>query len=305
MPRRWSALELETLEEFEERILAIRRDDGPRFGRCPRRHAWPSACFGAPGFRTFMYGLGLYAVLTLATAATENIHLVPSVLMLGALSVPVTFVVYVFERLPRWRRAPAVARDLLRGRRPWRHRRSGGPRYETLADLGGAADVSLWVLSRKASSSRSRWCCSSGGASSTRPPASSSASPPGMGFASFESMGYGLAQLIQLAWRARAHRGSLATRRGLASPAGHAAWTGLVCAALWQARARGPRPRAWAPVAAAFGLAVPAAHAVGRSPTRPASAPRFAAVSIALLNRPPLPSADSVRATATSTRSTG
>ena len=35
--------------------------------------------------RTLAYGLGLYAVVTVATVATENLHLVPSVLMLGAL----------------------------------------------------------------------------------------------------------------------------------------------------------------------------------------------------------------------------
>ena len=41
------------------------------------------------------------------------------------------------------------------------------------------------------------------------------------------------------------------------SPAGHAAWTGLICAALWRARARGT----WAIVPLAFVVAV-ALHAL-------------------------------------------
>jgi RsiW-degrading membrane proteinase PrsW (M82 family) len=53
------------------------------------RHSW---------LQTFASGLVLYAVVTAATAATGNVRLVPSVLLLGALLVPVTFVVYIFER---------------------------------------------------------------------------------------------------------------------------------------------------------------------------------------------------------------
>jgi RsiW-degrading membrane proteinase PrsW (M82 family) len=56
-----------------------------------------------------------------------------------------------------------------------------------------------------------------------------------MGFAALETMGYGFISLLQT-------RGNLAVldevllARGLTSPAGHAAWTGLVCAVLWRER---------------------------------------------------------------------
>jgi RsiW-degrading membrane proteinase PrsW (M82 family) len=76
-----------------------------------------------------------------------------------------------------------------------------------------------------------------------------------MGFASFESMGYGLAELIDSRGELGATEVVLAIR-GVLSPAGHAAWTGLVCAALWQARARRPGAGWWRPVAAAFCAAV-------------------------------------------------
>ena len=57
----------------------------------------------------------------------------------------------------------------------------------------------------------------------------------GMGFAALETMGYGLVALIQ-------SQGSVGVLeqvlliRGLLSPAGHAAWTGLVCAVVWRER---------------------------------------------------------------------
>lgn len=59
----------------------------------------------------------------------------------------------------------------------------------------------------------------------------------GMGFAAFETMGYGLVALIN-------SQGNVGTLeevlliRGLWSPFGHAAWTGIVCATLWHQRER-------------------------------------------------------------------
>jgi protease PrsW len=44
--------------------------------------------------------------------------------------------------------------------------------------------------------------------------------------------------------------------RGLTSPAGHAAWTGLVCAVLWRERAKAGRPVLNGKVVGAFATAV-------------------------------------------------
>jgi len=63
----------------------------------------------------------------------------------------------------------------------------------------------------------------------------------GMGFAALETMGYGLVSFMQ-------SRGDILILqqvlliRGLLSPAGHAAWTGFVCAVLWRERERLPCP---------------------------------------------------------------
>ncbi len=59
----------------------------------------------------------------------------------------------------------------------------------------------------------------------------------GMGFAALETMGYGLVGFIQ-------SHGDVTTLeqvlvlRGFLSPAGHAAWTGFLCAVLWRERER-------------------------------------------------------------------
>ena len=56
-----------------------------------------------------------------------------------------------------------------------------------------------------------------------------------MGFAALETMGYGLVALLQSNGNIGIMEEVL-LMRGLLSPLGHAAWTGLVCAALWRGR---------------------------------------------------------------------
>lgn len=59
----------------------------------------------------------------------------------------------------------------------------------------------------------------------------------GMGFAALETMGYGLVALVNSQGDITALEETLLIR-GLLSPVGHAAWTGLVCAVLWRQRER-------------------------------------------------------------------
>ncbi len=59
----------------------------------------------------------------------------------------------------------------------------------------------------------------------------------GMGFAALETVGYGFTAYLQ----SHGNVGTLEQTlliRGLFSPAGHAAWTGLFCAVLWRERNR-------------------------------------------------------------------
>jgi len=81
----------------------------------------------------------------------------------------------------------------------------------------------------------------------------------GMSFAALETMGYGLVALA-------ASQGDLTTLRetilvrGLLSPAGHAAWTGLIAATLWRERERTGSPFTW--VAVAFFVLAAALHSL-------------------------------------------
>lgn len=59
----------------------------------------------------------------------------------------------------------------------------------------------------------------------------------GMGFAALETVGYGFTAFLQSHGNVGAVE-QLLIIRGLLSPAGHAAWTGLVCSVLWRERNR-------------------------------------------------------------------
>lgn len=79
----------------------------------------------------------------------------------------------------------------------------------------------------------------------------------GMAFAALETMGYELITLVS-------SRGDLNTLdqtiliRGLLSPAGHAAWTGIITATLWRERAR--TGKVFSPVVLVFFLLAAALH---------------------------------------------
>ena len=53
-------------------------------------------------FQIFAGGLVLLYLLEKTLLATQSLNYVPSVLLLGAFLVPVTFVTYLYERLPQW-----------------------------------------------------------------------------------------------------------------------------------------------------------------------------------------------------------
>jgi len=59
----------------------------------------------------------------------------------------------------------------------------------------------------------------------------------GMGFAALETMGYGLVAFVQSDNSIQTLQDVLLIR-GFLSPAGHAAWTGFVCATIWRERER-------------------------------------------------------------------
>ena len=185
-----------------------------------------------PWLQILVAGLILYVAMQRVLVTTGNLNLLPGVICLGAFLGPVTFVAYVYERA-REVPVPTLLWSFLVGG-VLGVSAAGLIEYQTLVEyhalptvaIGLAEETSklivplflfiLWRYRREADG------LLFGVAS-------------GMGFAAFETMGYGLTTLIASGGRIDALEHVLLLRNVL-SPAGHAAWTGLLCAALWRAR---------------------------------------------------------------------
>jgi RsiW-degrading membrane proteinase PrsW (M82 family) len=224
--------------------------------------------------QTLLGGLALWAILDWATLESRNINLVPSLLLLGASLGPVTFVMYVYERVRdvSW---PSLLQCFVVGGALGVAAASVAE-YRTIVELGALPTTAIGLIEETCKlivpgaiffAARYRREADGllfGVAS-------------GMGFAAFESMGYGLTALLSSGGHIGTVEEVLFTRTVL-SPAGHAAWTGIICAALWRARERGT----WAMVPVAYIVAV-ALHAFWDSVTSDYALVAIAAISYGLL----------------------
>jgi protease PrsW len=208
----------------------------------------PAMTLRTTWLRTLLGGAALYALVTVAARSTDNIHLLPVVLLLGSLLVPVTFVIYLFERLSVQPAAlPAAAVCFAAGG-------SVGVaaaailEYQTLRDLGTLPMLAVGVIEESVKLAVPLWLLARGRFRAPRDGLLFGVAS-GMGFAALETMGYGLVALIQSQGRIGPAE-DLLLIRALMAPVGHAAWTGLVCAMLWR------RPLSWPAIAAAFTAAV-------------------------------------------------
>ena len=190
-------------------------------------------------FQVFCGGLALFIGAEETLRITGNLNLVATVMLLGAFLVPVTYVTYFTSKESALDKGAhvlplaVVANCFLVGGATGIIA-AGLVEYGTLREanvLGligvGAIEetakliipVALYVASRYRSEADGLLL----------------GVAAGMGFAALETMGYGVTALI------RSH-GNVSTLeqvllvRGLVSPVGHAAWTGLVCSALWRTR---------------------------------------------------------------------
>lgn len=173
---------------------------------------------------------------------TGNLNLIPTVILVGAFVVPITFVSYFFSAERRMDRnihgdisLPLVTTCFFVGGAIGVVA-AGVLEYSALSAMSvrtlfGVAiieeaaklivPISVFLLSRY----RSQVDGLLFGVAS------------GMGFAALETMGYGMVAFI----RSQGDVGVLQEVlliRGLVSPLGHAAWTGLVCSVLWGTRQR-------------------------------------------------------------------
>jgi RsiW-degrading membrane proteinase PrsW (M82 family) len=193
----------------------------------------------------FVGGAALFFATEQVLKFTGNPNFFPTVILLGAFVVPVAFVAYFYgqERVmdkEMHREAPLVLVSLtilLGGTLGLIV--AGLIEYGTLKNLTipglfavGLIEEAAKLLFPLAIYLRGRYRSEADGLLF--------GIASGMGFAALETMGYGLVALIQSQGNVGILEEVLLIR-GLLSPVGHAAWTGLICAVLWRGRKRSGR----------------------------------------------------------------
>jgi RsiW-degrading membrane proteinase PrsW (M82 family) len=225
-------------------------------------------------------GILLYAVAANALAATGNPLYVPSLLVLGSAIVPATFATLLVETQPGVRvTVPALVAAAVVGGVIGTVV-AGRLEFDTVHRLGTLPLLGIGIIEE--------------GAKLLLPAAVLLLVPGlraadglvlgvtvGMGFAALETLGYAFVALLTDGGRIGPVQ-HLLLFRGVASPAGHAAWTGLACAALFTAHAARPRLRAWLRFGSVFALAV-VLHALWDGTSSPVGYAALAAVSLTLL----------------------
>jgi RsiW-degrading membrane proteinase PrsW (M82 family) len=187
-------------------------------------------------FQVFGGGLLLFIATEEAFRITGNPNFFPTVILLGALLVPVSFVAYVYERVPAKEISlPCILICFLGGGAVGLIA-AGLLEFESIQNMGipallvvGLVEESAKLVFPMVQYVRGKYRSEADGVLF--------GVAAGMGFAALETMGYGLVTLIQSGGSVGALEQVLLIR-GLLSPAGHAAWTGLVCAVIWRERER-------------------------------------------------------------------
>jgi RsiW-degrading membrane proteinase PrsW (M82 family) len=182
----------------------------------------------------FVSGLLLLLLVERTLVATDNVNYFPSAILLGAFLVPVTFTTYLYERLPEWDvPLPPMAICFIWGG-VLGTVVAGTLEYDVIQSLGFLPKLGIGLIEEGAKLILpfvfyflGRYRSEAAGIVLGVATA--------MGFAALETMGYGFSSLLL-------SKGNLGVLdevllvRGLMSPAGHAAWTGLVCTVLWRER---------------------------------------------------------------------
>ena len=209
-----------------------------------RRWAWVAV---------FAVGLAMYVAVLATLDGTRNPNYLPSLILLGSVLIPVTFLTFVSGRRGQWQ-LPALtlgSAALLGG--VVGIVSAGAIEYNTIRHLGVLPALGIGLIEETAKLivpvAMLVWFAARGRA--IRPADGLVVGVAvGMGFAALETMGYAFTALIA----SNGNLGAVETTlllRGLLSPAGHMAWTALVCGSLWRFAAK-PTPRT--------GLAVPATY---------------------------------------------
>ncbi|HET6294978.1 MAG TPA: PrsW family glutamic-type intramembrane protease [Kribbella sp.] len=182
----------------------------------------------------FVIGAGLYLAVLAVLTDTGNPNLFPTLILLGALVVPLTFVTFAAGRSGAWLiDGPTLGGSLVFGGVVGVVV-AGLLEYDAMRRLGALPMVGVGLIEEAAKLVvpvvlvlffRHRYRSIAGGIVI--------GVAVGTGFAVLETMGYAFVALLESGGNVGAAEQTLFIR-GLLSPAGHAAWTGLSCWGLWR-----------------------------------------------------------------------
>ncbi|SHM87777.1 PrsW family intramembrane metalloprotease [Cryptosporangium aurantiacum] len=199
-------------------------------------------------------GLALFYAVRRATLDTGNPNLIPSLILLGAAVVPMTFVAFLAgRRIVYAVTGGTLALTALIGG-VIGVVTAGVLEYDTLHDLGVLPMVAVGLIEESAKLLVPLLLVF---LLKPRRPADGLliGVASGAGFATLETMGYAFVELI----RSNGNIGAVDDvlfLRGVLSPAAHMAWTGLTAAALWYAAEHRWHAAALARFAGVFAVAV-------------------------------------------------
>jgi protease PrsW len=191
---------------------------------------------GRPWLRMFLGGLGLWVAAVAVTFVTQNVNLVPTIILLGSFLVPVTFVVYAFGRADQILTAQRILTAFIYGgvlgvlgasvleaeflRQP------SIPSYLGVGLIEEAVKLAaLWLLARRLPHYTMRDGIVLG-------------ATVGFGFAALESAGYAFDALFTSGGPSLRNLVETELLRGILTPVGHGLWTAILGGALFAAAAR-------------------------------------------------------------------
>ena len=187
-------------------------------------------------FQIFIVGLVLLFLVERALVGTQDPIYISSVILLGSFLVPVTFVTYLYGRLPDWDvPLPALAACFVWGGTLGTVL-AGTLEYDLVRRMGVVPLLGIGLIEESAKLVFPLIFYFLGRYRSEADGIILGVSTA-MGFAALETMGYSFVAFLQSQGDLRVLNEVLLVR-GLMSPAAHAAWTGLVCAVLFRERLR-------------------------------------------------------------------
>jgi RsiW-degrading membrane proteinase PrsW (M82 family) len=203
--------------------------------------------------RVFAVGLLLWLASVLVTFATGNPNLVPTIILLGSFLVPVSFVVYAFDRADAVVTPQRIFTAFIIGGvlgvlgasvlEATLLRQPSGLGYIGVGLIEeGVKLAALWLLTRHLCRYTMRDGMVLGAA-------------VGFGFAALESAGYAFNALFSSRGASLLNLVETELLRGVLAPVGHGLWTAIVGGALFAAAAQRQRPRLTLPVLCWYGVA--------------------------------------------------